>query len=82
MPGGEAKELAMAQVQVAEMGVTQPHRIGQQDVEHRLKLAGRSADDLQHLGGGGLPLQSLGKVLTRFGELAGARFESLFQFRG
>jgi hypothetical protein len=31
--------------------------------EHRLKLAGRRADDLEHVGGGGLLLQRFGKIV-------------------
>ena len=42
-------------------------------------LSGRTADDLENLGGRRLLLQRLGKVPPRLGELAGALFELLFQ---
>src|SRR5262245_9256173 len=67
------------EIEVAEPGLANAHCIGQHGLEHRLKLAGRAGDDLQHLGGRGLLLQRLGKVPPRFGELTGARFELLFQ---
>jgi hypothetical protein len=36
---------------------------------------GRAADDLEHVGGGGLLLQRLSKVLVRLAELVGTRFD-------
>src|SRR5262249_52866299 len=45
----------------------------------RLKLAPRTADDLEHLGGRALLLQCLGKVPPRLGELTGARLKLLLQ---
>ena len=43
----------------AERGFAQPHRLFQHRVEHRRQIAGRSVDNLQHLGGRGLLLQRL-----------------------
>ena len=39
--------------------LTQPHRLFEHRVEHRGEVAGRGIDDLQDLGGRGLPLQCL-----------------------
>src|SRR5262249_38733634 len=51
----------------------------QDGLKHRLKLAWRTADDLQHLRGRRLLLQRLGKVSPRLGQLTAVRFELLFQ---
>ena len=53
--------------QVAELGLADARRIRQHGLEHRLQLAGRARDDLQHLGGRGLLLQRLGELLFQFG---------------
>ena len=44
---------------------TQPSRQFGQCVEHGLQIEGRAADNLEHIGGGGLLLQ-------RFGQIVGA----------
>ena len=44
-------------------------RVLQHSLEHRLKLAGRTRDDLQHLGGGGLLLQRLGEIIGALAQL-------------
>ena len=54
----------------------------QHALEYRLKPAGRAGDDFQHFGGRGLPRQRLGKMFSRFRELARARFELPFQLGG
>ena len=46
----------------AELGLADARRVRQHGLEHRLKLAGRARDDLQHLRGRGLLLQCLGEV--------------------
>jgi hypothetical protein len=61
--GGPVDALAVAEKQGAEPGLADAHRVLQHGLEHRLELAGRAADDLQHLGGRGLLLQ-------RFAQLA------------
>jgi hypothetical protein len=48
-------------------------------VQHRLNLGRRVRDDAQNLGGGGLLLQRLDKVLPHVGDLASACFELLFE---
>jgi hypothetical protein len=41
----------------AELGLANTHRVLQHGLEHRLQLTRRSADHLEHVGGGGLLLQ-------------------------
>ena len=48
-------------------------------IEHRLQVERRTADDLEHVGGGRLPLQCLSKVFSRLGELAGSLIELLLE---
>jgi len=67
------------EVERPELGLTDAHCISQHGLKHRLKLARRSADDLQHLGRSRLLLQRLGKVPPRLGEFTGAHFELPFQ---
>ena len=49
----------------AMIGLAQARRRFDQRVEHRLQIEGRAADDLEHLGGGGLLLQQLGSSRVR-----------------
>ena len=56
-----SKCIAFAQKQIAELGLADARRVRQHSFEHRLQLAGRTRDDLQHLRGRGLLLQRLGK---------------------
>ena len=55
--------------------IAQPRRRFDQRIEHRLEVKGRAADHLEHVGGGGLLLQRLRKVLSCFGEFAGPLVE-------
>ena len=55
--------------------IAQPPRRFDQRIEHRLEVEGRAADHLEHVGGGGLLLQRLRKVLSCFGEFAGPLVE-------
>ena len=41
----------------AHIRLAQPRRRFDQRIEHRLQIEGRAADDLEHVGGGGLLLQ-------------------------
>ena len=58
----------------AELGLANARGVGQHGLEHRLQLARRAADDLEHLGGRRLLLQ-------RLGQLARARLHLLEQPR-
>src|SRR5262245_60762775 len=74
-----AKRICAIEVQRAEPGLANAGRLLQHGLKHGLKLTGRTTDNLENLRGRGLLLQRLGKVPTRLGELARARFELLFQ---
>ena len=65
----ETESVAFAQPQVAEPGTADAHRILQHGLEHGLKLAGRRADDLQHLGGRRLLLQRLAEIVGALAQL-------------
>ena len=67
-----AKDMPVANADRAAEGAAKFDGGGDQRVEHRLQIESRAADDLQHLGGGGLLLQ-------RFGEVAGARLHLVEQ---
>ena len=58
-----AKCVAIAQAQGAELGVAEPCCVRQQGLEHGLELAGRTGDDAQHLGRGGLLLQRFAQLV-------------------
>ena len=47
------------------VGVAQTCRRFDQRLQHRLEVEGRSADDLEHVGGGGLLLQRFAQILVR-----------------
>ena len=49
------------------VGIAQPRRRFDQRLQDRLEIEGRAADDLEHVGGGGLLLQRFGQI---FGALA------------
>src|SRR5262249_36157950 len=47
------------------IGLAQPRRRLDQSVEHSLQVECRAADDLEHVGGGGLPLQRLAQLVEQ-----------------
>jgi hypothetical protein len=55
--GPECQCFALAQENDRIVGIAQPRRRLDQRVEHQLQVEGRAADDLEHVGGGGLLLQ-------------------------
>ena len=55
----------------AELGLADTRRVLQHGLEDRLQLAGRTADDLQHVGGGGLLLQRFAQLVEQPGVLDG-----------
>ena len=65
MESDQAEELDLAQIEVTEAGGAETHRIRQHGVEYRLKVARRTGDDAQHLGGGGLLLSDSRSSLSR-----------------
>src|SRR5262249_50227945 len=76
---GDAEVLAIIDKQVTEFCLTEAARVGQNSLKDGLKIAWRTGDRAEHLGGRRLLLQRLGKVPPHLGELTGARFELLFQ---
>ena len=72
MQADTTKLVTLAEEQAGEFGFAQARRVRQYGIEHRLQVAGRTRNDVQHLRGRGLLLQ-------RLGEFTGARFELLFQ---
>ena len=58
-----------SQEQIAELGLADARRILQHGFEHRLQLAGRTGDDLQHLRGRGLLLQRLAQIVGALAQL-------------
>ena len=51
--------------------LAQPRRRLDQRIEHRLQIEGRAADDLEHVGGGGLLLQRFAQLVEQAGVLDG-----------
>src|SRR5215813_13427928 len=76
---GDAEVLAIIGKQVTEFCLTEAARVGQNSLKDGLKVAWRTGDRAEYLGGRRLLLQCLGKVPPHLGELTGARFELLFQ---
>ena len=52
----EVQGVAVPAVDISKLGVADADRILQHGCKHRLKIAGRAADNLEHLRGGGLLL--------------------------
>src|SRR5262249_58388337 len=73
---GQSLQLAVLSVDAATYGPTQPRRVLDQRLEYGPKIEGRSADQLQHLGGRRLLFQRL-RDLSMCGR---ERFVLLFQF--
>src|SRR5262249_5627660 len=59
---GDAEVLAIIDKQVTEFCLTEAARVGQNSLEDGLKVAWRTGDRAEHLGGRRLLLQRLGKV--------------------
>src|SRR5262249_20825342 len=76
---GDAEALAIIGKQVTEFCLTEAARVGQNSLKDGLKVAWRTGDRAEYLGGRRLLLQRLGKVPPHLGQLTGARFELLFR---
>ena len=57
--------IAFGSVQGPELGLADAYRVCQHGLEHRLKFAGRGADDFQHFGGRRLLLRRLTALAGR-----------------
>src|SRR5215472_6824299 len=62
-----AKGISVAQKQKSELGLAEPCRVRQYGLEHGLKLARRTGDDLKDFGSRRLLLQRLGEFLFQVG---------------
>ena len=76
---GDAEALAIIDKQVTEFCLTEAARIGQNSLKNGLKVAWRTGDRAEYLGGSGLSLQCLGKVLPSLGKFVPLFFELLLQ---
>src|SRR5215471_6886713 len=76
---GDVEALAIIGKQVTEFCLTEAARVRQNSLKDGLKVAWRTGDRAEYLGGRRLLLQRLGKVPPHLGELTRARFELLFQ---
>jgi hypothetical protein len=59
------KRAVLQQKQVPELRFANPHGVCQQSIENRLKLTGRTADNLQNVGGGGLLLERFAQLVKQ-----------------
>src|SRR5262245_52832750 len=59
------KRVPLGAKQYAELGLAEPRRVCQHGLEHRLQLAGRTADDAEHLRSRGLLLKRLAQLVEQ-----------------
>src|SRR5215471_1274639 len=64
------EEFAIIRRYTAKCRLAEPKSLIQHCVEHRCEVAGRRIDDLQHLGGRGLPLTRFGKFSLTLSKLS------------
>ena len=69
MRRNEVQGLAVPAIDISKFGVADANGILQHGCKHRLKIAGRAADDLKHLRRGRLLLQRFREVGGAFGEV-------------
>ena len=75
--GGEAvarnpaKDRAFGTSDTCHFGFAEPRNGFGQRIEHGLQIEGRAADDLEHVGGGGLLLQRFAQLVEQPGVLDG-----------
>ena len=62
MRRNEVEDVPIPAVDISKLGVADAYSFLQHGCKHRLKIAGRAADDLEHLRRRGLLLQRLGKL--------------------
>src|SRR5262245_24410778 len=79
---GDAEALAIIDKQVTEFCLTEAARVGQNSLKDGLKVAWRTGDRAEYLGGRRLLLQCLGKVPPHLSELTGARRGSKLRSTG
>jgi hypothetical protein len=69
----------LAQEQISGIRLADTVGVVEHGLKYWLQIAGRTADNLQHLAGRGLLLQGFSEKLSRFGKLSCLPFELLFQ---
>src|SRR5262249_48496397 len=65
MQSDAPKAVSFTQQHRTEGGVADAHRVFQHRVEHRPQIAGRTTDDLQYIGSGGLLLERLAQLIEQ-----------------
>ena len=65
----KADSAFLIKIERAEPGLAELRRVSQEALEHRLQVAGRTADDLEHLRGSGLLLQRLAQISGALAQL-------------
>src|SRR5215475_10881648 len=63
--GGKLKIRTLWAKDTSHIRLAQPRRRLDQRIEHRLQVKGRAADDLEHVGGGGLLLQRFAQLVEQ-----------------
>jgi len=63
------------------LGFTQAGGRFDERIQHALKIEGRAADHLEHVGGRDLLLQRVSKLLSRVGEFSASLVKLLFEIR-
>ena len=71
------KTFAVIEQDVAELGLADAHGVREHRLEDRLHVAGRGADDLEHLGGGSLLLQRFERSSVRWRNSLSSRVFSM-----
>lgn len=60
--------VAFNEIKAASGGVAELRRLCYHHIQHRLQIAARAVDDLQHLGGRGLLRDGLGELALKVGD--------------
>src|SRR5271166_5037669 len=63
--GSQFVEVVRAAEEVRTFGFAQSNRGFEERVEHRLQIKGRTADDLEHIGGSGLLLKRFAQLVEQ-----------------
>ena len=69
MHRNDAERVSLAQIHHPEFGLAQARRVREHGVKHGLQFAGRTRNDVQHLGGRGLPLQRFAQLIRALAQL-------------
>ena len=65
MPCDVAEAVVLAKHQDSKVGFADPRRAFQNNLKYWLQVTGRRADDLEHVGGGGLLLQRFAQLVEQ-----------------